>query len=74
MDMRYTYEELWEAYQNLLRENAVFLWKVHDSHAREPLRLKLTVAITGDRDDSFSVFGLNLLGITAITEIYILIT
>ena len=23
MDMRYTYEELWEAYQNLLRENAV---------------------------------------------------
>ena len=29
-------------------------------------RLKLTVAITGDRDDSFSVFGLNLLGITAI--------
>ena len=23
MDMRYTYEELWDAYQNLLRENAV---------------------------------------------------
>ena len=23
MDMRYTYEKLWEAYQNLLRENAV---------------------------------------------------
>lgn len=23
MDMGYTYEELWEAYQNLLRENAV---------------------------------------------------
>ncbi|MEI3462119.1 MAG: hypothetical protein V8Q70_08655 [Bacteroides eggerthii] len=36
-------------------------------------RLKLTVAATEDRDDSFFVFGLNLLGITAITGILLLL-